>query len=98
MARITPAVAAEVIATPCSMKIENRKFPKNDIGSSVRHSARAGSLRAAPAGDAAPAERPAGGSSQGRAQGSIASAAMPNRSQASRNTGSAAVSGRDSAT
>ena len=78
----TPAETALVMLTPNSMQMENRKLPRNDSRNSSRR------------------VRPeSGGSSAGlRSQGSIATAAMPKRIQASRNTGRAATSGLDSAT
>ena len=79
---ITPAETALVRLTPYSMQIENRKLPRNDSRKTRRRVARV-----------------MGGSFAGlRSQGSMASAPMPKRSQASRNTGNAATSGLDSAT
>ena len=82
VARMTPAAAAEVSATPDSIRIENRKLPNSDCTNSV------------------PISERFSGASPGRlrSQGSIATAPMPKRSQASRKTGSAAVSGLLSAT
>ena len=81
-AMITPAETALVMLTPYSMQMENRKLPRND--------SRNTSCRVC---------RVIGGSSAGlRSQCSMAKPPMPKRSQASRNTGSAAASGLDSAT
>ena len=76
-AKITPADTALVSPMPYSMQIENRKFPRNDSRNTSQRVCA----------DRGPSE--AGFFSQG----SMAMAAMPKRSQASKNTGSAATSG-----
>ena len=73
---ITPAASAEVSATPNSMHTENRKFPKKDSRNSNCRS-----------------WRDSGASAGGRVtHPAIATAAMPKRSPASRNTGNTATS------
>jgi hypothetical protein len=78
----TPAAVAEVSATPYSMQIENRKLPRKLSQNSSQRSWRDSG--------ASPGVR--------RTQCSIASAAMPKRSQASRKTGNTATSSFDSPT
>jgi len=75
----TPAASAEVAITPYSMQIENRKFPMKLSQNSSTRSRRDRG--------ASPGTR--------RSQCSMATAAMPKRSQASRNTGNAATSSFD---
>ncbi len=82
LAKITPADTALVMLTPYNMQIDNRKLPKGD---SMKTSHLTCGVN--------------GGSCAGaRSQGDMASAAMPKRSQASRNTGNTATSGLDKAT
>ena len=79
---MTPAATALVMLTPNSMQIENKKLPRKDSRNS--------SFWVWPL---------IGVSCAGFfSQCSIAMPPIPNRSQASRNTGSAATSGLDSAT
>ena len=79
---IMPAASAEVSFTPHSMQIENRKLPNSDSTNKSRLS------------------RADSGASPGwrRSHGSIATAAMPKRSIANRNTGNTATSSLDSPT
>ena len=82
LAMMTPAETALVMLTPNNMQMENRKLPKKD--------SRNTSLRI---------DADMGGSSAGRrSQGNMATAAMPKRNHAKRNTGKAATSGLDKAT
>ena len=75
----TPAATAELSATPYSMQIENRKLPRKLSQNSSQRSCRESG--------ASPGAR--------RTQCSMATAAMPKRSHASRNTGSTATSSLD---
>jgi len=75
----TPAATAEVAATPNSMQIENRKFPRKLSQNSSQRSCRDS----------------VGSSPRRRTQPSIATAAMPKRNHASRKTGKTATSERD---
>ena len=82
LAITTPAETALVMLIPYSIKIENRKLPRNDSRNSRRLVCGV-----------------KGASSAGlRSQGNMATPAMPKRIQASRNTGSAATRGLESAT
>ena len=81
-AMITPADTALVRLTPNSMKIENRKLPRND---SRKTRPRVRALMGASSGAR-------------RSQCGMANAAMPNRSHASSSTGKAATSGLERAT
>jgi hypothetical protein len=76
----TPAATADVSSTPYSMQIENRKLPRKLSQNSSRRSC--GDSGASPG-------------SRRRTQCAMATAAMPKRSQASRNTGNTATSRRD---
>ena len=78
-AMTTPAATAEVSATPKSMQIENRKLPRKLSQNS--------SQRSCADNGASP--------SRLRTQCSMASAAMPKRSQASRKIGNTATSSFD---
>ena len=77
---ITPAASAEVSATPNSMQIENRKLPRKRLAEQ-QHAGRARDSGASPGAR--------------RSQRGIATAAMPKRSQASRNTGNTTTSSLD---
>ena len=76
---VTPAASAEVSATPYSMQMLNRKLPRKLSQNSSQRSWRDS------------------GASPGRrgSQCSMATAAMPKRSQASSSTGNTATSRRD---
>ena len=79
---ITPADTALVMLTPVIMQIENRKLPRND--------SRKTSIRVL---------RVSGASFAGfRIQRNMATAPIPKRNQANKNTGKAATSGLVSAT
>ncbi len=73
---ITPAASAELIATPNSMQIENRKLPKNDSRNSSQRSCAFSVDSSGPR----------------LTHGAITTAAMPKRSHASRKIGNTTTS------